>query len=300
MLKISYAPCYHLELPEGHRFPMLKYSLLHDQLLYEGVVSEKNFFEPAYPDPSFCIPPHDKVYVEKLLNLDLTPLEIRKTGFPLSQELIYREFIITNGTVECSHHALKYGIAMNIAGGTHHSFPDRGDGFCLLNDQAVAATILLKEKRAEKILIIDLDVHQGDGTAKIFEHEDKVFTFSMHGATNYPARKERSDLDIPLPDKTEDFEYLKILNDTLPELIIKVKPDFVFYQSGVDVLKTDKLGKLSLTQEGCKERDRIVFTACKAGNLPVVTSMGGGYSENIRDILNAHCNTFKLAQEIFF
>ena len=189
---------------------------------------------------------------------------------------------------------------MNVAGGTHHSFTNRGEGFCLLNDFGIAANYLIDNELVKQILIIDLDVHQGNGTAQIFQNQPKVFTFSMHGAKNYPLRKEKSDLDIGLPDKTEDDFYLKILRNTIPALIDKVQPDFIFYLSGVDVLETDKLGRLSMTMEGCKERDRIVLEACRKNNIPVAVSMGGGYSKRISHIVEAHSNTFRLAQELFF
>mgnify|MGYP001950028747 FL=1 len=189
---------------------------------------------------------------------------------------------------------------MNIAGGTHHAFTNRGEGFCLLNDIALGSNFLLKEGLAQKILVVDLDVHQGNGTAEIFRNEARVFTFSMHGAKNYPLRKEQSDLDIDLPDGAEDDEYLSKLAKTLPMLIEMVQPDFIFYQAGVDVLATDKLGRLGLSLNGCKERDAIVFEQCKKNNIPVAVSMGGGYSERIATIVDAHVNTYRLAQEYFF
>ena len=196
--------------------------------------------------------------------------------------------------------AQQYGVSLNVAGGTHHAFTNKGEGFCLLNDIAIASNYLLRENLAKKILVVDLDVHQGNGTAQIFEKEDRVFTFSMHGAKNYPVRKETSDLDIGLPDKTTDTPYLKVLNETLPALIDKVEPDFIFYLSGVDVLETDKLGRLSMSLRGCKERDRIVLHHCHVNEIPVAVSMGGGYSVRIADIVDAHANTFRLAQDIFF
>jgi acetoin utilization deacetylase AcuC-like enzyme len=205
-----------------------------------------------------------------------------------------------SGTLESARYALKYGIAMNIAGGTHHAFTNRGAGFCLLNDIAIAANFLLKEALATQILVVDLDVHQGDGTAQIFRSEERVFTFSMHGANNYPLQKERSDLDIALPDHTSDKAYLETLDRTLNELLDRVQPDFIFFQSGVDILDTDKLGKLSITREGCKQRDRMVLRTAHQNRIPLVASMGGGYSEHFRDIIEAHANTFRLAQEIYF
>jgi acetoin utilization deacetylase AcuC-like enzyme len=189
---------------------------------------------------------------------------------------------------------------MNVAGGTHHAFRDRGEGFCCLNDQAVAANWLLSQDPSQKILIIDLDVHQGNGTASIFQGEPRVFTFSMHGAKNYPLRKEKSNLDLDLPDGLTDQPYLAMLNKQLPLIAEQFQPSFIFYQSGVDILETDKLGRLNITRDGCKKRDQLVFDFCKKNNLPIVVSMGGGYSPKLADIVDAHVNTFKAAQEIFF
>ena len=218
----------------------------------------------------------------------------------MTPRLVERGTHIANGTLQCALFAQQNGIGMNIAGGTHHAFSDHGEGFCVFNDIAIAANYLLVNHLAQKILIIDLDVHQGNGTANIFQNENRVFTFSMHGLKNYPLKKEQSDLDIGLPDKTEDVLYLKTLRETLPYLLDHVEPDFIFYLSGVDVLKTDKLGRLHLSIEGCKKRDRIVLESCKKHQIPVAVSMGGGYSEQLTYIVEAHANTFRLAQEVYF
>ena len=300
MLKIAYSEIYQHPLPEGHRFPMIKYELIPEQLLYEGTVTEASFFKPKAAKEEDILRTHTREYWQKLKNLGLTRKEERKTGFPLSARLVQREIIINQGTIDCTTYAKKFGVAMNIAGGTHHAYADRGEGFCLLNDIAMASNYLLANNLAKKILVVDLDVHQGNGTAKIFENEPRVFTFSMHGASNYPMFKEKSDLDIPLKNNTDDATYLKLLSEYLPKLIDEHQPDFIFFQSGVDVLATDKLGKLALTIEGCKARDRIVLEACKRNQIPVVVSMGGGYSEKIAHIIEAHANTYRLAQEIFF
>lgn len=300
MLKIAYHPIYKHPLPEGHRFPMEKYELLPKQLLHEGTCTDENFFEPKFPEEADILAVHQEQYFRELQNLSLEKRAQRKIGFPLSETLVRREQIITAGTITACEYAIKNGIAMNIAGGTHHAYSDHGEAFCLLNDQAIAARYLQKNKLAGKILIIDLDVHQGNGTAKIFQNNNSVFTFSMHGKNNYPFKKEVSDLDIPLPDGTGDEEYLKILKETLPKLIDEQKPDFIFYLSGVDILSTDKLGKLGCSIDGCKERDRFVFQLIKDLKIPVEVSMGGGYSPEIKTIIEAHSNTFRLAHEIFF
>ncbi len=300
MLKIAYSPIYKYSLPEGHRFPMMKYELLPEQLLYEGTITEDSFFHPEALSESVILDTHDKVYWQKLKEQTLTVKEIRKIGFPLSPELVTRGTHISQGTIDCARYAQQYGVALNIAGGTHHAFTDRGEGFCLLNDIAIASNYLLSQSLATQILVVDLDVHQGNGTAKIFEHEDRVFTFSMHGAKNYPTKKETSNLDIGLPDKTEDSLFLETLKNTLPRLIDEVQPDFIFYLSGVDILATDKLGRLSMTIQGSKERDSFVFQTCKKNKIPVAVSMGGGYSERLADIIEAHANTFRMAQDTFF
>lgn len=300
MLKIAFSPVYKYELPKKHRFPMEKYILLPEQLIYEGTVTEDNFFHPEPLKETTILDTHDKEYWEKLKKLELSKKEIRAIGFPLSEQLVVRGTHIAQGTIDCALFAYEHGIAMNIAGGTHHSFTYKGEGFCLLNDVAIAANYLLNHNKAQKILIIDLDVHQGNGTAQIFQEEDRVFTFSMHGAKNYPLRKEQSDLDIGLPDKTEDAFYLSILEERLPKLLEAVEPDFIFYLSGVDVLATDKLGRLSLSMDGCKARDKFVLASCKKNNIPVAVSMGGGYSERIAHIIDAHANTFRVAQELYF
>ncbi|HAK13034.1 MAG TPA: histone deacetylase [Chitinophagaceae bacterium] len=299
MVKIAYDSIYAHPLPEGHRFPMLKYELIPEQLLHEGTITRENIFSPTPCALETVLWTHDAEYVDKLLQQTLSASEQRKIGFPQSPELTQRELIITQGTIDCCHYAMQFGAALNVAGGTHHAFADRGEGFCLLNDFGVAAKYLLKKQLAQQILIIDLDVHQGNGTASLFAQEPRVFTFSMHGAHNYPFHKEQSDLDIPLPDGIEDEAYLHLLQENLTQLFNQVKPDFVFYLSGVDILSTDKFGKLKISMEGCKQRDGMVFQFCKKYKTPVVVAMGGGYSPDVRDIVEAHCNTFRLANTIF-
>ncbi len=279
---------------------MEKYSLLPAQLLYEGTVTEANFFEPSVIEDSLVLKVHDLEYLEKLKTLSLTKREQRVTGFPLSAKLVKRELEITQGTVTAVDYAFKHGVSGNIAGGTHHSYPDHGEGFCLLNDIAIASHYAMDELNVKKILVIDLDVHQGNGTAFIFKNDKRVFTFSMHGEKNYPMHKEKSDLDIELKDNTGDKDYLEVLQKTVPDLISAEKPELIFFQSGVDVLETDKLGRLSLTIEGCKKRDKFVFEAAHSNNIPIVFSMGGGYSKRIATIVDAHANTFKMARDVFF
>jgi acetoin utilization deacetylase AcuC-like enzyme len=299
MFPIAFHPIYKHPLPEGHRFPMLKYDLLPQQLLYEGTATASDFFEPALPDIAPVLAVHKKEYVNDLLNLTLDARAARKIGFPLSAELVERELRIANGTILGAEKALQTGIAFNIAGGTHHAYSTHGEAFCLLNDHAIAAQYLLDHNLVKKVLIVDLDVHQGNGTAEIFAGKPDVFTFSMHGQSNYPFRKETSDLDIALKDNTGDDDYLNILKETLPKLIDAEKPDFIFYLSGVDILATDKLGKLRCTVQGCKQRDEIVLSLTHKRGIPVQCSMGGGYSPDIKTIIEAHANTYRVARQLY-
>lgn len=299
MIKIAWHPLYAHPLPEGHRFPMLKYELIPEQLLHEGTIEQQNLFSPGIVDEDIVLLSHQLEYWLQLKKLTLPPREQRRIGFPLTAQLVERELRITQGTIDGAVFAIKHGVAFNVAGGTHHAGSNWGEGFCLLNDQAVAANYLLHKELVNSILIIDLDVHQGNGTAEIFSKESRVFTFSMHGDKNFPFRKEISDLDIPLEDGLADDAYLSLLSINLQKVFQSAKPDFVFYLSGVDVLATDKLGKLALSKAASKERDRMVLTACKERGLPVQISMGGGYSADIKDIVDAHCNTYRLAFDLF-
>jgi acetoin utilization deacetylase AcuC-like enzyme len=299
LLKIAFDTIYAHPLPEGHRFPMLKYELIPGQLLHEGSIQAENIFTPLLAPESIVLQTHTKAYLDKLIYQTLTPREQRVIGFPQSPMLTTRELMITQGTIDCCWYAKEYGVALNVAGGTHHAFADKGEGFCMLNDMAVAANYLLHKQAAKKIIIIDLDVHQGNGTAKIFENNSSVFTFSMHGEHNYPFHKEKSDVDIALKDGTDTTTYLNLIQDTLPNILQTCKPDFAFYLSGVDILDTDKYGKLKVTLEGCKQRDAMVFNLLQQHNIPCVVAMGGGYSADVKIIVEAHCNTFRVAKDIY-
>ena len=298
-MKIAFDPIYAHPLPEGHRFPMLKYELIPGQLLHEGTISPEDIFSPEPCADGIVLLTHEAEYLAKLKGQTLTEREQRKIGFPQSPELTLRELMITQGTIDCCYHALRDGVALNVAGGTHHAFADRGEGFCLLNDFAVAANLLLHRGDSKRIVIIDLDVHQGNGTAKLFENEPRVFTFSMHGAHNYPFHKERSDLDLPLPDGIRDDAYLELLSDHLTRILDAHDPDLALYLSGVDILETDKFGKLKITTGGCRHRDKTVFKMLRARGIPCAVSMGGGYSPDVRHIVEAHCNTYRVARDIY-
>jgi acetoin utilization deacetylase AcuC-like enzyme len=300
MFPIAFHPIFKHPLPEGHRFPMLKYELLPQQLLHEGIAQKNDFFEPEIIQIETVLKVHTKEYVSDLLQLTLEPKAARKIGFPLSKELVERELRIAQGTIIGAEKAFTTKVAFNIAGGTHHAYSNRGEAFCLLNDQAIAAQYLLDKKLVKKVLIIDLDVHQGNGTAEIFQKNDKVFTFSTHGKSNYPFRKETSDLDIAFEDNTSDDEFLKTISTIIPKLIEQQKPDFIFYLAGVDILASDKLGKLGCSVDGCKKRDEIVFQNCNRYQIPVQVSMGGGYSPDIKTIIDAHANTYRVAKDVLF
>ena len=300
MLKIAFDKSYKHPLDENHRFPMIKYDLIPEQLLRENTCSNDNFFRPFNLENNLALLTHSRDYYERFSSLSLTKKEIRPIGFPMSRELVEREKKIARGTIDCVEFSIQNGISMNIAGGTHHAFRDRGEAFCMLNDQAIAANYLLEKNMVSKILIVDLDVHQGNGTASIFNKNKNVFTLSFHGKKNYPFKKEISDLDVDFPDRTDDKLYLSKLNEILPKVVDEFEPDFMFYLAGVDVLENDKLGRLSMTINGCRERDKFVLKLAKKNNIPIQISMGGGYSVNIKDILEAHSNTYRLAQEIFF
>ena len=299
MIRIAHHSIYAHPLPEGHRFPMLKYEMLPEQLVREGTCQREQFFAPNRILDEHIIRTHCAAYYKQLNEVSLSKKEVRQIGFPLSKELIERECIIAQGTLDGCEFALKNGISFNIAGGTHHAFFDRGEAFCLLNDQAIAANYLLATGKVAQILIIDLDVHQGNGTASLFQNNPNVFTFSMHGKANYPFQKEMSNLDIALEDNTGDVEYLNILTHQLAYLFATVQPDFVFYLSGVDVLKEDKLGRLGLSLEGAKRRDEMVLSSCFERNIPVQFSRCGGYAPDVNLINEAHANTYRIAAEIF-
>jgi acetoin utilization deacetylase AcuC-like enzyme len=300
MLQIAFSPIYEYPLPKGHRFPMDKYSLIPQQLLYEGTVQEKQFFHPDLISEEIILLTHSAKYWEDLKNQTLSEKEIRAIGFPMTPLLVERGRHIAAGTLQCVEYAIKHGISMNAAGGTHHAFKEKGEGFCVFNDIAIAANYLIHSNKFNNILIVDLDVHQGNGSASIFNGQGQVFTFSMHGAKNYPFRKEASHLDIGLPDGTEDDAYLKILFNILPRVIDQHRPELIFYQAGVDILTTDRLGRLSVSREGCRKRDKYVMEICKKNKIPLVVTMGGGYSPQLSHIIEAHANTFRTATEVYF
>lgn len=295
---IAFHPIYVHELPENHRFPMDKYDLLPRQLLHEGTATKDDFFTPKVIADKHVADVHCTDYVRRLKQLELNKKEQRTSGFVHSEKLIQREHIIMEGTRMAAEKALQSSIAFNIAGGTHHAFYDRGEGFCLLNDQVIAAKWLLKENHVQRILILDLDVHQGNGTAALCKDESQIFTVSMHGKNNYPLHKEQSNIDVEVEDGIKDLEYLYLLEQNIEKVMATFKPEFIFFQSGVDVLQSDKLGRLGLSLDGCKKRDKLVFDFSRQLDVPIVASMGGGYSQEINTIVEAHANTYRCGYDI--
>ncbi len=281
-------------LPDGHRFPILKYKALVEKLTPLGWQIKKAP-KATLEDLKLV---HTAAYLQKCFDLSLTPQEERKLGLPQSPQLLERSLCSVGGTLAALEYALEHRYGINLAGGTHHAFADRGEGFCVFNDLAVASRKARLEGRAEKILIIDLDVHQGNGTAKIFEDEPNVFTFSMHGERNYPFFKEKSDLDIGLPDGTTDEEYLDILEQYLPKLFETFAPDLVFLQAGVDVLAGDRFGRMKLSQDGVAARDSVVYKLCFDNNIPLVYTMGGGYQQDIVNIVEAHAGSLEMLRQL--
>ena len=300
MLKIAFDKSYKQPLAENHRFPMIKYELIPEQLVRKNICTESSFFAPPEISKKNAILTHGEAYYDHLLDLTLSKADKRQIGFPLTESLVKRERTISQGSIQNSQFALKHGISLNIAGGTHHAFKDKPGAFCMLNDQAIAANYLVENKLAKRVMIVDLDVHQGNGTASIFQDNDRVYTMSFHGEKNYPLIKQKSDFDFAFDDGTTDAAYLKALKYELPKHINSFEPDFIFYLAGVDILKNDKLGRLSISIQGCKERDHFVLDICKRNNIPLQVSMGGGYSIHLKEIIDAHSNTFELAQELFF
>lgn len=298
-IAIAFSAKHVYSLPDGHRFPIAKYSLVYEQLLYEGVIAEDQVKDVGLLAEEVLLLTHSNEYWQKLKNQTLSEKETRKIGLPIHQQSLQRSLNTSQGTIFASEQALNNGLGLNLAGGTHHAYAGHGEGFCIFNDIAIAANCLLSRNLAQKVIVIDLDVHQGNGTAAIFQQDSRVFTFSMHGKNNYPHKKERSDLDIELPKGTDDNEYLHILSENLPRLISKIKPDLIYYQAGVDVLATDLLGTLALSKNGCKQRDEIVIENCCRLDIPLVIVMGGGYSPRLADIVDAHCNTYKTALDIY-
>ncbi|HSE23081.1 MAG TPA: histone deacetylase [Pyrinomonadaceae bacterium] len=297
-MRVFYTPRYYAEIGHGHIFPIRKFEMVRDQLLAEETLRVDELIEPEPASIEQVKLVHTEDYITRLCDGTLTPKEIRRLGLPWSQSLVTRSFYAVGGTIAASRSAVELGYGSNLAGGTHHSFADRGEGFCVLNDVAVAIRTLLKESLINRAAIVDCDVHQGNGTATIFSSDHDTFTFSMHGANNYPLFKATSHLDIELADGTSDDEYLSTLTENLPH-VFRFDPDIVFYLAGADPYVNDKLGRLALSIPGLRERDALVLRECYEHEIPVVTVMSGGYGKNIKDTIEIHCNTIRMVKEIF-
>ena len=294
-MKICYSDRYLVPLIPTHPFPMQKYRLVRNRLLEEGSITHWNLIEPSLAVDEDVLLVHERDYWFRCKAGDLSAAEIRRIGFPWSIALVQRSQASVQGTIEAARYALHDGVASNLAGGTHHAFPDHGEGYCVLNDIAIATRVLQRDGFVRRVAIIDCDVHQGNGTAAIFDGDADVFTFSMHGEKNFPLRKERSTIDVNLPDGIDDEGDLQLLSRYVPAILQEFQPDFVFYQAGVDPHERDRLGKLKLTHEGLRVRDEFVIGKCRKAGIPIVTTMGGGYGKDINDTVEGHCNTVRTA-----
>ena len=297
-MQVFYTPRYYADIGQGHIFPIRKFELVRDRLIAEGTLQPAEIVEPSPAAVEDVLLVHTEDYVSRLCNGQLTPKEIRRLGLPWSESLVRRSFYATGGTIAAAHTALDCGYGSNLAGGTHHSFADRGEGFCVLNDVAIAIRSLRAKKLLKRAAIVDCDVHQGNGTATIFAGDADTVTFSMHGANNYPLFKAQSTLDVELPDGTSDAEYLESLAQHLPRVFTH-EPDIVFYLAGADPYSGDKLGRLMVSIEGLRERDAYVLRECYEREVPVVTVMSGGYGKDINDTVEIHCNTIRMVKEVF-
>ncbi len=297
--RLFYSPDYYADIGEDHVFPIKKFELARDILLNDGTLSFDEIHKPELAEISDLELIHTKDYIQRLRLGTLSKSELRRLGLPWSESLVRRSFLAVSGTINAGRSALKNKISSNLAGGTHHAFADRGEGFCVLNDVAVAIKVLQRDTEARRFLIIDCDVHQGNGTAFIFKDDKEVFTFSIHGAKNFPLRKETSNLDIELADGAGDAEFHEVLREALHR-IIGHGPDLIFYLGGADPFEKDKLGRLSLSKKGLMKRDEIVLEFARSEDIPIVTTMSGGYAKDINDTVEIHCNTIRAVKKIFF
>lgn len=296
-MKIYYSDHLSMPLPDGHRFPLPKYALLHQQVRAARLPGVELLpAEPAGDEQLLLV--HQPEYVNKVLSGGLSDKELRRIGFPWSSGLVTRSRYSVGGTICACRAALQDGCAANLAGGTHHAYPDHGEGYCVFNDVAVAARVMQFEQRVRQVVILDLDVHQGNGTAAIFAGDASVFTFSIHGAKNFPFHKERGDLDIALPDGSDDAVFLAALERSLPRLLQQAQAELAIYIAGADPYAGDRLGRLAMTKAGLRERDRLVFEHCRLHGLPVAVVMGGGYARDVNDVVEIHLQTVRLAAEM--
>jgi len=297
-VRVFYSDQFVLPLPEGHRFPMEKYSMLRERVVADGICGPDEMRLPHAVTDAEILRAHDPGYLEKVVTGGLGPKEMRRIGFPWSTQMVERSHRASGGTVDACRAAIEEGLAANLAGGTHHAFRDRGEGFCVLNDSAIAARTLKSEGLVDKVVILDTDVHQGNGTAAILSGDTHVFTFSIHGAKNFPFRKEESDLDVGLPDGADDGEYLAALERGIEEAVARSEADRAIFLAGAAPYEDDRMGRLSVSKEGLAERDRLVLESCRERGLPVAVTMAGGYARNVEDTVDIHFRTVSRAAEL--
>jgi len=298
-VRVCFAEGYTAPLPDGHRFPMGKFAALHQILLNEGLVRAKDVVTPDETSWDDLALVHTGRYLDSLRLGTMERLAERRMGLPRTDAVVRRSRLATQGTFEAGRMALADGIAANLAGGMHHGFPDHGEGFCVLNDVAVAIRMLQRDAMANRVLVVDLDVHQGNGVAAVFEEDDSVYTFSMHGERNYPFKKERSSRDVGLPDGMDNWAYLEVLQDHLSEVIDEARPDLVYYLAGVDPMVGDRFGRLKLTREGLAARDKYVLEMMRLKGLPVTLVLSGGYAESDVATADLHAVVHRVAKDVF-
>ncbi len=294
-MKVFYSDHFVLPLPEGHRFPMVKYSMLRERVARDGICGPGELLTPRAVTDEEILRAHAPDYLERVVSGTLTDKEMRRIGFPWSEKMVERSRRASGGTLGACLAAFDEGFAANLAGGTHHAFSDRGEGYCVFNDSAIAARAVQAAGLAQRVVIIDTDVHQGNGTAEILQGDPTVFTFSIHGAKNFPFHKEESDLDAPLPDGVGDTEFLATLEESLKTALDAADASLAIYLAGADPFEGDRLGRLSVTKSGLAERDRIVLEACRERGIPVAITMAGGYANEVEDTVDVHFQSIRRA-----
>jgi acetoin utilization deacetylase AcuC-like enzyme len=297
-LKVFYSDHFVLPLPQGHRFPMVKYSMLRERVAEAGLCEPGEMRVPCPVSDEEILRSHEMSYLRRVVEGTLSQREMRRIGFPWSERMVERSRRASGGTLGACLAALEDGLAANLAGGTHHAFADRGEGYCVFNDSAIAARAVQADGLIERVVVLDTDVHQGNGTAAILRGDPSVFTFSIHGARNFPFRKEASDLDIPLPDGADDEEFLGALEDGLEGALAASKAGLAIYLAGADPYVDDRLGRLSVSKEGLAERDRLVLEACREHGIPVVVTMAGGYARKVEDTVDIHFRSIERAASL--
>ena len=297
-MKVFYSDHFVLPLPQGHRFPMVKYSMLRERVAEAGLCEPGEMRVPRPVSDEEILGSHEMSYLRRVVEGALSQREMRRIGFPWSERMVERSRRASGGTLGACLAALEDGLAANLAGGTHHAYADRGEGYCVFNDSAIAARAVQADGLIERVVVLDTDVHQGNGTAAILRGDPSVFTFSIHGARNFPFRKEASDLDIPLPDGADDEEFLGALEDGLEEALAASKAGLAIYLAGADPYVDDRLGRLSVSKEGLAERDRLVLEACRERGIPVVVTMAGGYARKVEDTVDIHFRSIERAASL--